>query len=78
MCDRREHEERIVSLIGCMVLCASLFTGCGQQQNPTDTVILGSYEQDNDLLNGPEPIEWEVIGTWDGYTILLSKYALLI
>ena len=43
---------------------------------PGDTVILGSYEQDNDLSNGPEPIEWQVIGTRDGHTLLLSKYAL--
>ena len=41
-----------------------------------DTVVLGSYEQDNDLSNGPEPIEWQVIGTRDGHTLLLSKYAL--
>ena len=43
---------------------------------PGDTVILGSYEQDNDLSNGAEPIEWQVVGTRDGHTLLLSKYAL--
>ena len=43
---------------------------------PGDTVILGFYEQDNDLSNGPEPIEWQVIGTRDGHTLLISKYAL--
>jgi len=43
---------------------------------PGDTVVLGSYEQDNDLSNGAEPIEWQVIGTRDGHTLLLSKYAL--
>ncbi len=43
-----------------------------------DTVILGTYEQDDDfdLTNGPAPIEWQVIGTRDGHTLLLSKYAL--
>lgn len=41
-----------------------------------DTVILGSYEQDNNFLNFSEPIEWQVIGTRDGHTLLLSKYAL--
>ena len=41
-----------------------------------DIVILGTYEQDNDLSNGPEPIEWQVIGTRDGHLFLLSKYAL--
>ena len=41
-----------------------------------DTVILGSYEQDNNLSNGAEPIEWQVIGSRNGHTLLLSKYAL--
>ena len=44
--------------------------------NVGDIVILGSYEQDNNLSNGAEPIEWQVIGTRDGHTLLLSKYAL--
>ena len=43
---------------------------------PGDTVVLGSYEQDNDLSNGAEPIEWEVVGIRDGHTLLLSKYTL--
>ena len=41
-----------------------------------DVIKFGSYEQDNNFLNGPEPIEWQVIGTRDGHTLLLSKYAL--
>ena len=44
--------------------------------NVGDIVILGSYEQDNNLSNGPEPIEWQVIGSRNGHTLLLSKYAL--
>lgn len=43
---------------------------------PGDIVILGTYEQDNDLSNGPEPIEWVVLGERDSHTLLLSKYAL--
>ena len=41
-----------------------------------DIVILGTYEQDNDLTNGPEPIEWQYIGDRDGRKFLLSKYVL--
>ena len=40
------------------------------------TVIFGHYEQDNDLTNGKEPIEWIVLDTQDGKSLLLSKYAL--
>ena len=40
------------------------------------TFFFGSYEQDNDLTNGAEPIEWMVLAKEDGRTLLLSKYAL--
>ena len=41
-----------------------------------DIVTFGTYEQDNDLANGPEPIEWQYIGDRDGHKYLLSKYVL--
>ena len=41
-----------------------------------DYVIFGSYEQDGDLSNGPEPIEWEVIDENDGEMLLISRYIL--
>ncbi len=39
-------------------------------------VFFGSYEQDNDLSNGPEPIEWRILDVEDGRMLLLSRYAL--
>ena len=42
-------------------------------------VAFGRYEQDNDLTNGPEPIEWIVLDVVDGEktkALLLSKYGL--
>ena len=41
-----------------------------------DIIILGSYEQDNDLSNGEEPIEWIVLSNDGEKLLLLSKYAL--
>ena len=49
-----------------------------------DTLFLGSYEQDNNEGNGPEPIEWQVLATKENqgetgeetYALLISKYAL--
>ncbi|MDD6035306.1 MAG: leucine-rich repeat protein [Lachnospiraceae bacterium] len=41
-----------------------------------DSVIFGTYEQDNDLGNGAEAIEWLVLDKQDGKLLLLSKYAL--
>ena len=43
---------------------------------PGDTYTFGAYEQDNDLTNGKEEIEWIVLDR-DGMSVLLiSKYAL--
>ncbi len=41
-----------------------------------DYVTFGSYEQDADLSNGKEPIEWWVLDIKDGKAFLLSKYVL--
>lgn len=41
------------------------------------TVVLGSYEQDNDLSNGAEPIAWQVLEQYeDGSFLLVSKQCL--
>jgi hypothetical protein len=39
-------------------------------------VTFGSYEQDNNPDNGPEPIEWIVLDVQDGKALLISKYGL--
>ncbi len=41
-----------------------------------DSFSFGSYEQDNDLSNGKERIEWLVLDIQDGKALLVSKYAL--
>ena len=41
-----------------------------------DYVTFGSYEQDANLGNGKEPIEWLVLEVKDGKAFLLSKYVL--
>ena len=44
--------------------------------NIFDVVSYGKYEQDNDLSNGPEDIEWYVLNNDNGKLLLLSKYVL--
>ena len=39
-------------------------------------VSFGSYEQDNSLANGPEPIEWNVLDVQDEKALLISKRCL--
>lgn len=46
------------------------------QIKPGMTITLGSYEQDNDTSNGPEPIEWIVLAVGDDRALLLSYYGL--
>ena len=41
-----------------------------------ETMVLGSYEQDGDLSNGAEPIEWEILGEDENGILLVSKYIL--
>ena len=40
------------------------------------TVLFGSYEQDNNLGNGKEPIEWIILKVDNERAYLLSRYAL--
>lgn len=41
-----------------------------------DVVYFGAYEQDNDMSNGKEDIEWLVIAKEGNKALLISKYAL--
>lgn len=40
------------------------------------TINFGTYEQDNNLSNGKEDIEWEVLDIQDGKALVISKYGL--
>ena len=39
-------------------------------------ITFGTYEQDGDLDNGPEPIEWVVLDSDENGTLLVSRYIL--
>ena len=41
-----------------------------------DVITFGTYEQDNDRNNGPEPVEWQVLEVEESRVLLISKYAL--
>ena len=41
-----------------------------------DIITFGTYEQDNDLSNGSEPIEWLVLDKQGRKALVISKYAL--
>lgn len=50
--------------------------GKSKKVNVGDFVFFGTYEQDNDLSNGKEPIEWIVLDKNDTSALLISKRAL--
>ena len=41
-----------------------------------ETIEFGSYEQDNNLNNGKEPIEWYILSKTDTEMFVMSKYVL--
>ena len=54
----------------CQLVMADQTISVGQ------SLTFGHYEQDNNLSNGAEPIEWIVLDIQDDYALLLSKYLL--
>lgn len=47
-----------------------------QSASVGETVVFGSYEQDNNTANGKEEVEWIVLAKENGKLLLISKYAL--
>ena len=39
-------------------------------------IYFGTFEQDNDLNNGPEDIKWRVLAIEDGKALIISRYCL--
>ena len=76
--------KRILSVLLCIVMILSFsvmsFADVEDDlkafQTVGETIYFGHYEQDNDLSNGKEPIEWIVLEVQDGKSLLLSKKVL--
>ena len=73
--------KRIISFVLCVAISIS-FSLTSYAENDDrgpeagDHVFLGHYEQDNDLKNGPEPIEWRILEVKGDKILLLSEYIL--
>lgn len=66
----------LLACLCCMTAAASATLGSRQIFVPNNIVTFGMYEQDNNLRNGPEPIEWIVLYSDDHTALLLSRYGL--
>lgn len=65
------------AVLAALLLTASLcFAEDAAALQVGDIVTFGRYEQDNDLDNGAEPIEWRVLLIDGGDAQLVSQYAL--
>lgn len=83
--------KKLKTLFGVLLLTV-IFCGCGTTKENTeieekgqsqgavyqigDIVNMGTYEQDNDMENGTEPIEWLILDIEEDKALLLSKYIL--
>lgn len=61
-----------------LVLLVTVFLPNRRSAKPAvgETIRFGRYEQDGDLTNGSEEIEWIVLDVEDGKALLISKYGL--
>lgn len=77
-----ENKKVLVFTIVVAILFLCLATGCNNYDiddfEPGQVFTLGYYEQDNNLLNGKEPIEWIVVSVDrdEKKVLLISKYIL--
>ena len=78
---RNQILRKAISLLGIILFVLSssiigLAVSDGKDYNVGDSLFFGRYEQDNDLTNGKEPIEWIVLDKRDGNLLVLSKFVL--
>lgn len=75
--------KKVTILVAILVLFCLFFTATAEESIHDlssiaigDVIVFGHYEQDNNLTNGPEGIEWIVLDVQAGKALLLSKYGL--
>ena len=81
--NRMKRTKRIL-LVLLLLLVPLCLSGCGRKDgNGPDSgkvfrksAVFGRYEQDNNLNNGKEPIEWIVLDMQGGKYLLVSRYGL--
>ena len=70
--------KRIVAILTALLLCMTLSAAAQTRgYKAGDYIKFGNYEQDNNLSNGKEPIEWLVLAVQsNGAYLLISRYVL--
>ena len=86
--ENMKRKMKFVPLFLAVALLVSVFGACAQADTAVtssvnfsavkagDIITFGYYEQDNNLNNGSEPIEWIVLKRENDRAFLMSRYAL--
>ena len=73
-------KRNLAVIIGIAASIMSVVVSAGKvqasEEETNNTLIFGHYEQDGDLLNGPEGIEWLIVDETDTSLMLVSRYPL--
>ena len=59
-----------------LLLTLPVLPACADSPAVGDYITFGAYEQDNDLTNGKEPIEWLVLDKKESSLMVVSRYGL--
>ncbi len=73
---RQEAERQAAEEAERKAIVEALWAETLRRIAPGDHLLFGRYEQDNDLSNGSEAIEWLVLNVVDDRALLLSRYGL--
>ncbi|MEI6578428.1 MAG: DUF6273 domain-containing protein [Eubacteriales bacterium] len=68
----------VTAMLFATIILALVFTGCAKKVEKKetkvgDTIVYGSYEQDNNTANGKEQISWEILALENGKALLISE-----
>jgi len=72
--------KKLLAVLLSLTLCLTFaFSAVAEETNDYTAgslISMGSYEQDNDLTNGSEPVEWIVLKVEDNQAMIISRYCL--
>lgn len=78
--ERKRNKQLRILIYGCFVVFVIAFVGLLVRTlfflEDQEYIVFGRYEQDNDMNNGSEPIEWQLLAQEEDRKLLISRYAL--
>lgn len=66
----------VCAMVLLFICSAVVFRAQAELPSPGDIITFGRYEQDNNMQNGPEGIEWIVLEVREGKAFLVSRCGL--